>query len=120
MSERTIRVTGKVLYALSHSHVKPKFRILYTVKDVEASKNELLARAVADSKTKAEVLTKAAGVSLGEIQSIDYSWEEVNFSVSPIDKMVVAGAPSEETFDMDIEPDDIDVTDTVMVVWKIY
>lgn len=111
---------GKVLYALSKSQVRPEFRIEYTVKDIEASKNELLARAVADSRAKAEVLTKAAGVKLGEIQTIDYSWGEIDFSVSPMDKMMLAeSAPSYGSYNMDIEPDYIDVTDTVTVVWEI-
>ncbi len=32
-------ILGKVLWMLGHSPVKPEFRIIYTVKDVEASKN---------------------------------------------------------------------------------
>ena len=113
---------GKVLYALSKSQIRPEFRIEYTVKDIEASKNELLAKAVADSRAKAEVLTKAAGVTLGEIQTIDYSWGEVDFSIAPMEKkmMLAESAPSYGSYNMDIEPEDIDVTDTVTVVWEIY
>ena len=50
----------------------------YTIKDVEAAKNELLGKAVAESKKKAQVLTDAAGVKLGNIISIDYSWGEID------------------------------------------
>lgn len=65
-------------------------------------------------------MTKAAGVTPGEIQTIDYSWGEIDFSVSPMDKMMLAeSAPSYGSYNMDIEPDDIDVTDTVTVVWEI-
>ena len=65
---------GKVLYALANNKaVTPEFRISYTVKDPEASKNLLLAAAVKDSKCKAKVLSEAAGVVLKELQSIDYS-----------------------------------------------
>ena len=60
--------------SLANCDVKPEFRLSYTVKDPEAAKNELLGRAVADAGEKASVLTKAAGVALKEIQSIDYSW----------------------------------------------
>lgn len=117
-------ILGRVLYALSRSAVKPEFRIVYTVKDMEASKNQLLANAIADSKEKAEVLTKAANVTLGEIASIDYSWGEVDFTISPMNRMLEPMAleeccMSKESYDMDIEPDDIDVSDTVTVVWKI-
>lgn len=111
---------GKVLYALAKSRVSPEFHIEYTVKDIEGAKNELLANAVSDSRAKAEVLTKAAGVRLGEIQSIDYSWGEVNFSVEPVNKLMLAESASDsESYNMDIEPDDIDMTDTVTVVWEI-
>lgn len=117
-------VLGRVLYALSHSPVAPEFRIVYTVKDMETTKNKLLAKAVADSKEKATVLTTAAGVHLGDILTIDYSWGEVEFTTSPMSKLMEPMELSERcmsaaSYDMDIEPDDIDVTDTVTVVWSI-
>ncbi len=72
---------GKVLFALAGSPVRPEFRISYTVKDPEAVKNTLLGKAVADAKEKASVLTAAAGAVLREIQTIDYSWGELDFEV---------------------------------------
>jgi hypothetical protein len=64
--------------------LQPEFRLSYTVKDKEASKNALLGKAVEDTKEKAAVLTQAADVSLQEIQSIDYSWGEIDFDYSPM------------------------------------
>lgn len=116
---------GKVLYALANCPLKPEFRISYTVKDPEAAKNELLGKAVMDAGEKASVLTQAAGISLKEIQSIDYSWGEIDFEYRPMNDMVVSNelmaAPmaAKESYDMDIEPDDIEVSDTVTVVWEI-
>lgn len=113
---------GKVLYSLAHSEVKPEFRFGYCVKDIEASKNELLGNAVKDSMEKARVLADASGVKLGEIVMIDYSWGELDMYVEPmgINRMMLAEPCScEDAYDMDVEPDDIDVTDTVTVVWKI-
>lgn len=116
---------GKVLYALANNKdVTPEFRISYTVKNPEASKNELLAAAVKDSQNKAKVLSEAAGVALRELQSIDYSWGEINFEVSPMNRleskmMVCEDSMEYGSYDMDIEPDDIEVTDTVTVVWEI-
>ncbi len=117
---------GKVLYALGKLSITPEFRIVYTVKDPEASKNLLLGNAIKDSKEKASVLTEAAGVKLGEIQLIDYSWGEIEFTSRPMDRMMkpmvmedccYAAAP--DSYDIDIEPDDIEVSDTVTVVWSI-
>ena len=112
---------GKILYALAHCPVGPEFRLSYTVSDPEATKNELLGKAVKDAKEKACVLTQAAGVSLKEIQSIDYSWGEINFEYRPMSNMLMAPAAAEEdeSYDMDIEPDDIEVSDTVTVIWEI-
>ncbi|MCR5295020.1 MAG: SIMPL domain-containing protein [Lachnospiraceae bacterium] len=117
---------GRILYALANCPLNPQFRLSYTVKDQEAAKNELLAKAVIDAKEKAVVLTQAAGVSLGAILNIDYSWGELNFEVRPMNRMLMADACVKEagmakgaSCDMDIEPDDIEAADTVTVVWEI-
>ena len=85
---------GKILYALAECPLNPEFRIAYTVN------------------------------TLKDIQSIDYSWGEINFEVSPMrgDMMMekrMAPMAAMDSYDMDIEPDDIDVSDTVTVVWEI-
>ena len=117
---------GKVLYALANCPVKPEFRLSYTVSDPEAAKNELLGKAVTDAKEKASVLTQAAGVTLKDIQSIDYSWGEIDFEYRPMNRMLMAdeclAAPmvaEGASYDMDIEPDDIEVSDTVTALWEI-
>ncbi len=114
---------GRILYALANSPVSPVFRISYTVRDPESVKNELLGKAVTDAAVKAEILTKAAGAKLKEIQSIDYSWGEVALETHPVNRMkamAAGGAYMEESsLDMNIEPDDISVSDTVTVVWEI-
>ena len=115
---------GKVLYKLGHSTVRPEFRIEYTVAEPEKCKNELLKNAVTDAKAKADVLSKASGVNLGEIITIDYSWAEIDFVSRPMDKLMleeccVRSCEPDEAYDIDINPDDIDVTDNVTVVWEI-
>ena len=115
---------GKILYALANCPLNPEFRIAYAVKEPEAAKNTLLSKAVKDAMEKAEVLAGAAGVTLKGIQSIDYSWGEINFEVRPMrgemmmEKRMVPMAAM-DSYDMDIEPDDIEVSDTVTVVWEI-
>ena len=66
---------------------------------------------------KAEILTNAAGLSLGAIQTIDYSWGEIKKEVRPVDRGLTS--PSDVPCDMAIEPDDIEIADTVTVVWEI-
>ena len=80
-----------------------------------------------DAKKKAAVLTQAAGVELKDIQSIDYSWGQIDFEVRPMSRDMLTAdeidnllAPlSARSYDVDIEPDDIEVSDTVTVVWGI-
>ena len=112
---------GKVLYELAHCPVQVEFSINYTVKDREKVKNELLKKAVEDSTDKAKELTKAASVTLGKILNINYSWGEIEIHSRPLsiiadsftDKM------SERSYDIDIEADDINVSDTVTIEWEI-
>lgn len=112
---------GRVLYALAQAPVRPEFRINYTIKDAETAKNQLLGKAVADSKEKAHYLTEAAGVSLGDIVTIDYSWGEITFISKPISRSLPLQEECcfSDSYMIDIEPDDINVSDTVTVIWKI-
>ncbi len=112
---------GKLLYALARCPAKPEFSLSYTVGDPEAAKNALLGKAMADAMEKAAVLGRAAEVSLGQIQSIDYSWGEISFESRPMERSMPASAKTmaEGSFDMDIEPEDIRVSDTVTVLWEI-
>ena len=113
---------GKVLYALAKCPLQPEVRLSYTVKDPEAAKNELLGKAVADAQAKVQTLTQAAGVTLKDIQSIDYSWAQINFEVEPVSRMLMdedCAPKGVDSYDMDIEPDDIQVSDTVTILWEI-
>ena len=113
---------GKILYALAHCPVSPEFSIEYTVADPEAAKNELLGEAVKDSMAKAGILAAAANVKLGNIVNIDYSWGEVDFVSRPLEELSLRcceDACEPTSYNMDIEPDNIDMSDTVTVVWNI-
>ena len=85
---------------------------------------ELLGKAVTDAKKKVTVLSKAAGVTLKDIQSIDYSWGQIDFEIHPMSKAPLSedclmSEISSNSCDLDIEPDDIEVSDTVTVIWEI-
>ena len=66
------------------------------------------------------ILAYASEFLLGEIISIDYSWDEIEVFSKPIDDFVINMAQSiENKIDIDIEADDIDLSDTVTIVWNI-
>lgn len=113
------KLLGRILYELSVCSVKVEFSIDYTVKDKDAVKKEVIKRAVENSREKAEILATAAGVTLGEIQSIDYSWGEIEIRTSPVDMLEIGSYKMESSYDIGIEPDDIDVADTVTILWEI-
>lgn len=111
---------SKVLTALAKSHVNVEFSIKYTVKDTKAAKNQLLAKAVEDSKRKAEILVEASGLFLGNLISIDYSWGEIKMFSEPMNKSLMSeNLIYEASYNFEIEPDDIDMEDTVTLIWEI-
>ena len=66
-------------------------------------------------------MAKSAGVNLGAILRIDYNWSEHHF-YSDTDMGVAEGmlyCAEAAPMTMDIEPEDIDVSDTATVVWAI-
>ncbi|MDO4802825.1 MAG: SIMPL domain-containing protein [Prevotellaceae bacterium] len=111
---------SRILYEISKSKTNPYIRISYAVKDKEKAKNDLLGKAIEDSKTKAGIIAKTAGVRLKEIESIDYSWGHINFEYTPIDSLHCDEYYDDEAgMPLDINPDDISLKDSVTVVWSI-
>lgn len=111
---------GKILYAMAHSAVAPEISFRYSILDKEAARNELLAKAVSDARAKARILAAAAGEQLGAIQSIDYSWGRIRWDISPISEMVCSEADVVgNSYNIEIEPDDVRLEDTVTVVWEL-
>jgi len=61
-------------------------------------------------------VAEAAGVSLGDIIQIDYSWSEVRFQTD-FEVCEAKATMSEPSYD--ITPEDVDVSDSVTVIWEI-
>ena len=110
---------SKVLTTISKVNIEPRLNIQFSVKDKDAVSEELLVSATENAKHKAEILAKASGVILGDLISIEYNWGELHLysqtryaMEDQLMKFSEASAPS-------IEPEDIDVSDTVSFVWEI-
>ena len=113
---------AKVISVIADCGAQPELSIAFTVKNPSRVSEELLISATKNAKTKAEILCKASGYALGQLLNIDYNWGELNvFSrtsydvedcIQPLMAMSKCAAP-------EIEPDDIDVTDTVAFTWEI-
>lgn len=113
---------ARALCAIAGSGAEAELRIEFTVKDPAKVSEELLTRAAQNAREKAEVLCRASGCKLGALLTIDYNWGELDIvsrtEYAPGDLaqfrmfQAAGGAP-------EIEPDDIDVTDTVAFRWEI-
>lgn len=113
---------GRVLRRIEKCQVNPEFSIYYTIQDLDGAKNQLLAKAVEDSKEKAQILVKAAGVNLGKVKNIQYAWTDVRVYSREYEYGCSYSA-EEQTNNtlgcLDINPEDLDLSDTVTVVWEI-
>lgn len=111
---------GKTIAAIAMCEADPQFNIRFSIKDPAAVKEQLLENAVTNATEKAKILAKAAGVKLGAIKNIDYSWGELRlYSKTDMRVCEAAVAPMSAGFDIDVEPDDIDTSDNVTVMWAI-
>jgi len=112
---------GTTLGAIAGCEASPNFNIKFSIKDPNAVSEQLLESAVENAKQKAAVLAKAAGVTLGAIRRIDYNWSEHHL-YSQTDYLMDGGALmccEAAPMALDIEPEDINISDTATVVWAI-
>ena len=107
---------NKIMRKLGQTKSHASFRIAFTIAEPESLRQQALAEAVKNAARKAEVLADAAGVKLGPIIRIDYTWSDIyiesNLSIRAF--MVSESAP-----DYDFTPEDIEITETVTTVWEI-
>lgn len=108
---------SQALAAIAKCVSHPQLSIAFTVKDATAINAEMLRTATANAKRKAEILCEASGVTMGDLIAIDYNWGELdicsNTRYDCCDGAMTIGAA------IDIDPEDIDVSDTATFVWEI-
>jgi hypothetical protein len=109
---------GRILAAIAASSAVPEFNIGFTVKDKDTLAAQMLQNAVADARMKAEIIANAASLRLGDIISMDYSWDDVHVH-SPTRFALMAEKMDYASAEIDIQPDDIKVSDAVTIVWQI-
>ncbi len=109
---------AQVLSVVSKCLAHPELKVAFTIRDASAVNDALLEAAAANAKQKAAVLCKASGVKLGQLLAIDYNWGELDiysdtqYRYDPENVMEPCAGP-------DINPNDINVSDSVTLVWEI-
>lgn len=115
------KVLAKAIGAIASCVAEPELSVSFTVKDSSAVNEELLKSAAENAKKKAEILCAASGATLGDLVNIDYNWGELNVysrTRYEVDECMKKLSCTDD-MDIDIEPDDIDVKDTVTFVWEM-
>ena len=114
------KLLSRVLTAIALCASQPEISVRFTIKDPSAVRKLMLENAAKNAREKAEILCKASGVELGEIVTIDYNWGEVNvFSSTRYSALEECALGCSDGINMDIEPDEINASDTVTFVWQI-
>jgi uncharacterized protein YggE len=116
-----IEKLGETLSAITNCMANPKLTILFSVKDSNVVSQQLLKSAVENAKQKAEILATAAGVSLGVIKHIDYNWNDIHLYSKTSLQMVRAKGRRDvaEPMSISLNPQDIEASDSVTVIWQI-
>ena len=115
-------ILNKILLAITKSEANPKIHISFTVKDQTKISNEVLKLSCEDAKRKAEILCHASGYSLGALLKIDYNWNESYFESKTRYENTSVFAKHKICFYEDadnIEPEDIEVSDSAVFIWEI-
>lgn len=114
---------GAILRALTTSELDPEFSVDYVLADPDGARDRLMAVTMEDARHKAEVLARSGGSALGSVRYIDYCRGAYDFSFRPCceyDAEELCAVPEESKVSpMPIEPDDIEVSDTVTVIWEL-
>ncbi|TCI48087.1 MULTISPECIES: SIMPL domain-containing protein [unclassified Exiguobacterium] len=107
-----------VIQSVTNSMADPKLSIKFTIKDSDVVSDALLASAAESALHRAELLTKAAGAKLGELKRIDYTWAELHL-YSPTNLVFHEEVFHSQASMPELQPDDIDLSDTATFVWAI-
>lgn len=111
---------SQTLSAIAGCLAHPQLSIDFTIKDTTAINEELLRSAAINAKKQADILCDAAGVTMGELITIDYNWGELDvYSHTRYDCCEEALAIPTFMAPVEIEPEDIKVSDTATFVWEI-
>lgn len=112
-----MKALNNALNAVSSCNdISPELHILFTVKDKEEINRRLLAAAVKDARTKAEIIASAAGVTLGEICEITYGTPDPNH---PSPTLYRQTSELCRGTDMNINPEEAESVVEVSAAWYV-
>ena len=115
------KILAKVLSKISLCLAKPELSITFTIKDQTKANEELLKSATKNAKEKALILSSSSGVTLKDLISINYDFKDISLYSNTeytVENRCMMQAES-YLANVNIEPDDIKINDTITFVWEI-
>lgn len=97
------------------------FHFGFTLSDKarEEAKEKLIQRAIMDARSKATIIAKASGVSLGNIQHIVYGQPAYQpMPMYQMDMREASVAPKQEAAGMEVQ--EIELSDQIAIFWNIH
>lgn len=96
-----------------------EFRLIFTVKDKESMKKEILINATENARFHAEILAEASSAKLGKLIKINYGWVDVNFESNTDLSNAMEFTDAIDYSMIDINPEEIEISDNVTFVWEL-
>ncbi|MGN0006254.1 MAG: SIMPL domain-containing protein [Candidatus Gastranaerophilaceae bacterium] len=123
---------SKAVETITDCVAEPRLNIIFTVKDEEAVKDELLKSVGANAKRRAEILCESAGGKLGNLITVNYNWNEISIlsptryhsnDIGGTTGFLFNSAPTNDSMPLlapkSIQPEDIELSDDAVFVWEI-
>jgi uncharacterized protein YggE len=109
---------NRVLGAITSTDIESQITIRFEVSDQASLRTRVLEDATRTAQRNAEAIASAAGCRLGKVLNIQYGWSEIRFESMHYD-IAPDALMASELAAPDIEPEDVDATDSVTVVWEL-
>ena len=115
------KILSDVIGTILKSQADPHISISFTARNNQSVRDKIIELAVEDAKHKAQVIAKASNVELKCILSISYGKNDIDLMSGmryTMDKRCMSLAEN-ASYDSHIEPENINLSDTVTVQWEI-
>ncbi len=111
---------NRALSEISMADTGTEIEVKFTFADQDGAARALLKDAAVKAREKAQILCDAAGAELGQLQTIDYNWGELRlYSEMTFEDCMPDAVPAGAAGMPELNPEDIDVSDTVTFVWEL-
>lgn len=112
------QLLNRVLQQIARGHSGAQIGLTFSVRDQDDLRRRVLADAVRRARENAGVLAEASGITLGQLQQIDYGWAEVRIYDREA-SMACCELSEKSNGAADIEPEDVAAEDNVTLVFAI-